>query len=128
MGLHVRVFGVEDFFSAILGQSFDNPDTSVALLRRADFDTHIPPGGRGNIGFNVFRKDGTSNWNVSIGKAFRFRRWGEASVQFRAAFLNLFNHAQFDKPGFNLTSPFFGQITNTVNRGRVTQLSVRVNF
>ena len=113
---------------AILGQSFDNPDTSVALLRRADFDTRIPPGGRGNIGFNVFRKDGTSNWNVSIGKAFRFRRWGEASVLFRAAFLNLFNHAQFDKPGFNLTSPFFGQITNTVNRGRVTQLSVRVNF
>ena len=113
---------------AILGKSFDNPDTSASLLRREDFDTIIPPGGRGNLGFHVFRKDGTRNWNVSIGKAFRFRRGGEASVQFRAAFLNLFNHPQFDKPGFDLTSPFFGRITNTVNGGRVAQLSVRVNF
>jgi hypothetical protein len=124
---------------ALLGKSFDDPDTSGALLgadtcvreiflRCRYFDTNIPPGGRGNIGFNTFRKDGTSNWNFSIGKAFRFRRWGEASAQFRAAFLNLFNHAQFEKPGFNVTSPSFGQITNTVNRGRVTQLSLRVNF
>lgn len=113
---------------ALLGKSFDDPDTSAALLRREYFDTRIPVGGRGNIGFNTFRKDGTSNWNFSIGKAFRFRRWGESSAVFRAAFLNLFNHAQFEKPGFNVTSPSFGQITNTVNRGRVTQLSMRVNF
>ncbi|MGH9786085.1 MAG: TonB-dependent receptor domain-containing protein, partial [Terriglobia bacterium] len=113
---------------ALLGKSFDHPDSSVRLLRREDFDTHIPVGGRGNIGFNTFRKDGANNWNLSVGKAFRFRRWGEASVEFRAAFLNLFNHAQFEKPGFNVTSPSFGQITNTVNRGRVTQLSVRMNF
>jgi hypothetical protein len=123
---------------AVLGKSFDDPDTSVPLLgadtcvrevfiRCRYFDTNIPPSGRGNIGFNTFRKDGTSNWNFSIGKAFRFRR-GEASAQFRVAFLNLFNHAQFEKPWFNVSSPSFGQITNTVNRGRVTQLSLRVNF
>ena len=113
---------------ALLGRSFDRPEGSAALLRREDFDTRIPPGGSGNLGPNVFRKDGTNIWNVSIGKAIRVRRWGEAAVEFRAAFLNLLNQAQFSRPGGNLSSPVFGRITDTVHPGRVTQLSVRARF
>ncbi|MBI1955476.1 MAG: TonB-dependent receptor, partial [Acidobacteria bacterium] len=111
-----------------LGRSFANPDTSASRLRRQWFDTHILPSGRGNIGYNVFRKDGTNNWNFSIGKALRFRSAREIAVQFRAALLNFFNHPQFDKPRGNLLSPSFGQITDTTNRGRVARLSVRVEF
>jgi hypothetical protein len=76
----------------------------------------------------VFRRDGTSIWNVSLGKAFRFRRWGEASVEFRAVFLNLFNQAQFSHPGENLASAVFGRITDTAHPGRATQFSVRARF
>ena len=121
---------------SILGKSLDDPDTASSLLyynpedktKPPLFDLNILPGGRGNIGYNVFRKDGTNNWNVSIGKELRFRGAREISVQFRVAFLNFFNHPQFDKPRANLLSPSFGLIPDTTNRGRIARLSVRVEF
>jgi hypothetical protein len=36
------------------------------------------------------------------------------------------NHAQFDEPQRNLSSPAFGKITNTLNDGRVFQLGLRL--
>jgi len=42
------------------------------------FHTNIPPGGRGNLGMNTFRKDGTANWNVALGRNFRVA--GERSL------------------------------------------------
>ncbi|MBI4459659.1 MAG: TonB-dependent receptor [Acidobacteria bacterium] len=113
---------------SILGQSITDPETSATQLRKEFFDTHIPPGGRGNIGYNVFRKDGMSNWNLSVGKVLRFRGAREISVRFRAEFHNLFNHPQFEKPESNLLTPGFGKITDTTNQGRTTRLSVRVDF
>ncbi|MBI4443049.1 MAG: TonB-dependent receptor [Acidobacteria bacterium] len=125
----------------LLGISFDDPDTSRAMLGSDEpcvdlptyrqckyFDTNIPVGGRGNVGFNVFRKDGSNNFNLSVAKTFRYGRRREMSFQVRGSFLNFLNHAQFDKPTIHLTSPTFGVITNTVNKGRVTQLSLRVTF
>lgn len=130
---------------SILGISIDDPDTSAAVigvdtcrqvssagvapfLQCKYFDTNLPPGGRGNLGYNLFRKDGTNNWNFSVGKAFRFRGGREKVLRFRAAFLNLLNHAQFEKPGVSMASPKFGLLTNTVNKGRVAQLSLQLNF
>ena len=142
---------------SILGISVDDPDTAASVVgvdtcirpnqRGPDgelllgpdgkppqymvckyFDTNIEPGGRGNLGYNLFRKDGTNNWNFSIGKTVRFQGRREKVLQFRAAFLNLFNHAQFEKPGVSMASPRFGLLTNTVNKGRVVQLSLRLNF
>ncbi len=113
---------------ALLGESFDHPDNSAGTLRRKDFDTRIPAGGRGNLGANVFRKDGTHIWNVSVGKAFRVRPWGEAAVEFRAALLNIFNQAQFAAPGENLAGSVFGRITETNQPGRTTQFSIRARF
>ena len=80
------------------------------------------------MGMNVFRKDGTSNWNFAIGKIFNIPGGRERTVLFRAEFLNLMNHPQFQKPGNALSNPTFGKITNTVNRGRQVQFSIRVNF
>jgi hypothetical protein len=114
--------------AALLGGSFDDPDRSAALLRVDNFNTTIPAGGRGTLGPNVFRRDGTNVWNVSVGKMFRVRRWGEAAVEFRAVFLNLFNQAQFAAPGSTLASSVFSRITETALPGRATQFAVRVRF
>jgi hypothetical protein len=128
---------------SLLGKSFDNPDTTPTILG-ADtcrppgtdslpylhckyFDTDIPPGGRGNLGWNTFRKDGTANWNVALGRNFRFSG-GERSVDFRSEFINFFNTPQFDKPGTQLAAATFGKITNTVNKGRQVQFTLKLNF
>jgi hypothetical protein len=127
---------------SLLGKSLDNPDTVPGLLG-ADtcrppgtdglsylhckyFDTNIAPGGRGNLGMNTFRKDGTANWNVAVGRSFRLAN--ERSLDFRSEFINFFNSPQFDKPGVQLALATFGKITNTVNRGRQVQFTMKLNF
>jgi hypothetical protein len=128
---------------SLLGKTFDNPGTAAALLgadtcRRPGtdglpylhcqyFDTNIAPGGRGNLGMNTFRKDGTANWNVAFGRSFRLPG-GERSLDFRTEFINFFNTPQFDKPGVQLALATFGKITNTVNKGRQVQFTLRLNF
>lgn len=113
---------------SVLGMSIDDPDTSQSILRREYFNNDVLPGSSGNIGYNTFRKDGTNNWNFALGRTFRFSRGRERSLQFRAEFLNLFNHAQFAKPTVQYSSRTFAQITNTVNKGRQVQFSLRLNF
>ncbi|MBI2819660.1 MAG: TonB-dependent receptor [Acidobacteria bacterium] len=131
---------------AILGRSFDDPDTSLSLMgadscedvplsetvsykRCKYFDTNLPVAGRGNIGYRVFRKDSTNNWNLALARSFPLPGGNsEKQLQFRAEFYNFLNHAQFAAPGNSISSPTFGQITNTVNKGRVTQLSLRLFF
>ena len=129
--------------SSLLGKSLDNPDTVVALLGAntcrppgtdglpylhcKNFDTNIPPGGRGNLGMNTFRKDGTANWNVAFGRNFRLPG-GERSLDFRTEFINFFNTPQFDRPGVQLALATFGKITNTVNKGRQVQFTLKLNF
>ncbi|OFW43446.1 MAG: hypothetical protein A3J28_10360 [Acidobacteria bacterium RIFCSPLOWO2_12_FULL_60_22] len=113
---------------SLLGKSIDNPDTAPSILRREYFDTNIPVGGRGNIGYNVLRKDGTNNWNFAVGRTFRLPGGGERSLQFRAEFYNFLNHPQFDKAGYQFSSETFGKITNTVNKGRQVQFALRLNF
>ena len=128
---------------SLLGKSFDNPDTVTALLAAntcrppgADglpyfhcqyFDTNIAPSGRGNLGMNTFRKDGTANWNVAVGRSFHLPG-GERSLDFRSEFINFFNTPQFEKPGVQLALATFGKITNTVNKGRQVQFTLKLNF
>ncbi len=128
---------------SLLGKSLDNPDTVTALLGANTcrppgtdglpylhcqyFDANIPPGGRGNLGMNTFRKDGTANWNVAFGRSFRLPG-GERSLDFRTEFINFFNTPQFDKPGVQLALATFGKITNTVNKGRQVQFTLKLNF
>jgi hypothetical protein len=66
-----------------------------------------------------------TNFNAAITKQWRWSGRRERSAQFRAEAFNLSNHAQFDEPQRNLSSPSFGRITNTLNDGRVMQLSLR---
>ena len=68
------------------------------------------------------------NTDFSVIKHFALPR--EAMrLDFRAEFLNLFNHAQFGSPGADLNSPTtFGAISSTVNNPRVIQFALKLLF
>jgi Carboxypeptidase regulatory-like domain/TonB dependent receptor-like, beta-barrel len=53
-----------------------------------------------------------------------------ATLQFRAEFFNLFNHAQFNEPGnsFSPGSTTFGIITSSAVPGRVLQFGLKYSF
>ncbi len=114
----------------VLHRSVDNPDTSQKALPRSAF-AYIRPGElRGNLGRNTFRKDGINNWNLSLGRSWKLPSGNgrERSLTFRAEAYNLANHPQFDEPGRNFSAPSFGQITNTLNDGRILQFVLRLNL
>jgi hypothetical protein len=53
----------------------------------------------------------------------------ERSLDVRGEFINFFNTPpQFDKPGVQLALATFGKITNTVNKGRQVQFTLKLNF
>ena len=54
--------------------------------------------------------------------------WSCCDATFRAESINLLNTPQFADPVTDLTSPSFGQITNTLNEGRTFQFQLRFRF
>lgn len=80
----------------------------------------------GNLGRNVFRKDGI--FNVNVGLSRRFPINGDVSLQLSVEGLNFLNHAQFEEPGKSLTDRNFGVITNTLNDGRTFQFTLNLTF
>ncbi len=111
---------------SLLGRSVDDPDRPASFFPAAAFAFIRPAEIAGNLGRNVFRKDGIFNVNMALS-----RRWGlpgDATVFLRAEALNLLNHPQFAEPGRELTSPNFGQITNTLNDGRAFRFSLELDF
>ena len=111
---------------SVLGRSLDDPDTSAGLLPKSAFAFIQPSDTAGNLGRNVFRKDGIFNVNLAASKEWALP--GDTSLLFRAEGLNLFNHPQFAEPGKELTSPNFGQITNTLNDGRAFRFGLELSF
>jgi hypothetical protein len=94
--------------------------------------------GFGNAGVGIVRGPHQLNFDVQAGKLFRI---GERqTVQFRAEFFNLFNHAQFAIPGYTTQSAFsnngplfansasFGVINQTSVAPRLIQLALRYQF
>lgn len=111
---------------SILGRTIGNPDTSRQLLPRSAF-AYIRPGEEtGNLGRNMFRKGPIRNVNASVTKAFQVRK--DWRLQFSAESINFFNTPQFADPGFELTNPNFGQITNTLNDGRTFRFGLQLQF
>ena len=111
---------------AVLGRSVDDPDTSADVLPKSAFVFIRPTAKAGNLGRNVFRKDGIFNINAALSK--QWAMGGDASLLFRTEALNLLNHPQFAEPGQALTAPNFGQITNTLNDGRAFRFSLQLTF
>jgi hypothetical protein len=94
----------------------------------------------GSLGRNVFRGPFQQNWDLSLIKMTRITEG--TSVEFRAEFFNIWNHAAFQSPqaGFGTGAAFFGNyglvdvsgttsaILATANRPRTIQFALKVNF
>ena len=111
---------------SILGRKISNPDTSREMLPPEAFAFIAPTDPRGNLGRNTFRRQGIQNVNMAVSRSWAVG--ADARLTFRAESNNLFNRAQFAEPGFELTSPNFGQITNTLNDGRTFRFFMRLAF
>ena len=111
---------------SILGRSIDHPDTSAQRLPHSAF-AFIQPGEQaGNIGRNTFRKDGIHNINFAVSRNWKIA--AEKILVFRVESINLFNAPQFAEPGLALSSPSFGEITNTLNDGRTFRFLLQFAF
>ncbi|MBL8207823.1 MAG: hypothetical protein JNM09_26555 [Blastocatellia bacterium] len=111
---------------SILGRTIANPDTSKQLLPRAAFGFINPTGASGNLGRNVFRKGPIRNVNASLARTWSFKK--DVRLTFRAESVNLFNTPQFAEPGFELSNPNFGLITNTLNDGRTFRFGLQIGW
>jgi hypothetical protein len=97
----------------------------------------------GNVGRNVLRGPGQVNVDFSLIKRFPIRE--SKSIELRAEFFNLFNHANFANPISNLSAVpatsidantgsiignpgDFGRVISTSNNPRLIQFAVKLNF
>ncbi len=114
---------------SILGRTIDHPDRSRRGLPPSAFEFIRLGEQRGNLGRNTFRKDGIGNVNMAVTKEWRLPSNSfERKLLFRVEAINALNHSQFDAPGRSLANRDFGAITNTLNDGRVLELSLRLLF
>jgi hypothetical protein len=90
----------------------------------------------GSSARDVIRGPGINNWDLGLGKDFRFTE--KVSFQFRAESFNVFNHAQYGFDPFTSTgigppvgnnpnNPGFGEI-QAAHPGRIIQLGGKVVF
>ena len=112
--------------AGILGRSLGHPDTAPSLLPRSAFQFMQLLDRRGNLGNNTFRRGGIYNLNAGLERRFMLR--GERALSFRAEGVNVLNTPQFAEPNADLSSPAFGQITNTLNDGRTFRFTLRLDF
>ncbi len=111
---------------AILGRNIDHPDMSRSQLPQEAFRFVRTGEPSGNLGRNVFRKDGIGNVNVAVSRSWRIANG--STLMFRAESINFFNTAQFAFPGNQLSARNFGQITNTLNDGRTFNFTLRLSL
>jgi hypothetical protein len=111
---------------SILGKAISDPDTAPFILSRDRFAFIAPGDVRGNLGRGTFRKSPIANFNAALTKQWRWGGQSERTLLLRGEAYNLTNHPQFDEPQRNLSAPPFGNITNTLNDGRVLQFGVRI--
>jgi hypothetical protein len=110
---------------SILGRTISHPDQAPIILRRDRFGFLTPGDLRGSLARNAFRRAAIANLNGSFSKRWRIAGASERHLQLRAESFNLGNRPQFDEPNRNLNATAFGKITNTLNDGRIFQLSLR---
>ena len=72
-----------------------------------------------------FGGPGINNWDMALAKDIRFTE--SKSLEFRAEFFNIFNHAQFLTPSGLINSSSFGVVTN-VRDPRIGQLAAKFLF
>jgi hypothetical protein len=76
--------------------------------------------------FNDVRGDGVNLWDLSLLKNTRLRE--RYNIQFRAEFLNAWNHPNFSPPTTTPTSSAFGQVTSQRGYPRRIQFGLKILF
>jgi carboxypeptidase family protein len=85
--------------------------------------------GFGNSGVGIMRCCTQVNFDAAIIKNTTVGGLREdASLQFRAEFFNLWNHAQFNQPGNGFGGTGFGEITSSAVPGRILQFGLKYSF
>jgi hypothetical protein len=108
-----------------LGQTTPVPGAHFYFDPTAYDCANVPLFTFGNSGRNSVRGPGRNNFDLTIGRTFKF---GESkSVEFRSEFFNAFNHAQFMNPDHSGGSSTFAQITQARDP-RIIQLALKFYF
>ena len=101
----------------------DRTDKTIYLDRNA---FSVPPRGTfGNAPRNYFDGPGTNNWDLMLGKNFRYEG---VNVQFRTEFFNALNHPLLNQPNRNPDSQSFGTITSTLMDNREIQFGLKITY
>ncbi len=79
----------------------------------------------GNANRRFFHGPGLNNWDLSLHKDTHITE--RTSVEFRAEFFNVFNHAQFQNPDGNISSSNFGLVTSAYDP-RIGQMALKFFF
>ena len=103
--------------SALTGHFYFNPTA---------FDcVNVPIFSFGNSGRNVLRGPGLNNFDLSVGRVFKFTE--TKNLEFRSEFFNAFNHAQFFNPDHFGFDANFGQITQARDP-RIVQFALKFYY
>ena len=82
----------------------------------------------GNSGSNILDSDGLINQDLALIKNFGLSFLGEGgSLQFRAEFFNVFNHANFRPPSANIQAATVGIVSSTLD-ARIIQFALKLHF
>ncbi|MGA2631433.1 MAG: carboxypeptidase regulatory-like domain-containing protein [Terriglobia bacterium] len=107
--------------------SFSDPRSSAdhAYFSTGGFST-AELGVVGNANRRFFHGPGLNNWDFGLHKLTRMTE--RTSIEFRAEFFNVFNHAQFGNPSGTVTSSRFGQVGSVQSDPRIGQLALKISF
>jgi Carboxypeptidase regulatory-like domain/TonB-dependent Receptor Plug Domain len=108
----------------VAGQTVSGPKTITDYFNTAAFVDPAPLT-YGNSMYGAVRGPGTNNWDISLGKNTKIRE--SVNLQFRAEFLNTFNHASFNGISTYIGSGAFGEVTGARD-GRLIQMGLKLQF
>jgi hypothetical protein len=112
----------------LIGNPNSGPRTPQEWFNTGAFQRLDPvaqAGQFGNEGRNVLQGPGYQQWDFSAIKNIPIRE--SKTLQLRAEFFNIFNHANFRLPNSDISSPDFGKISEA-QPGRLVQLALKFLF
>jgi hypothetical protein len=86
------------------------------VINPAAFTTPVTATAQGDLGRNALRGFGATQWDMTVRRQFRLTE--RIALQARGDFFNILNHPNFGSPINYLSSPQFGQSTQTLNNWR----------
>lgn len=103
---------------------FTDPRTGLAYFNTSLF-TPEALGQFGTANRRFFHGPGINNFDMALLKDFHLTE--SKTLEFRAEWFNIFNHAQFATPNGNINSGTFGLVTGA-NSPRIGQLALKLYF